>query len=107
MYYSEKLANKHNDFPGECTSVLLIYEVDGTRLEANIKMNKEDISDVQARFSDMKLVFTMDAEANQKYIGTRCIGWYDNKRCPEVLVKKPGQANSCPRCWNAMRALLG
>ena len=107
MYYSEKLANRYDEVMRCYRSVLLVYEVDGILIEANIKMHKEDISEVQSYLPDMKLVFTMNESGNQKYIGTRCIGQRDGKRCHEVLVSKPGQQNSCAHCWNAMRNFMG
>ncbi len=110
MYYSETHANVQC-FPLGYKSVVLSYSVDDKNVFATYKAHSQEASlNYLKHFPDAIFVFEMKEGLTQRYNGTRCIGEIDiggnhSIRCSEI--RPVNTTNSCTRCWNKMRDIMG
>ncbi len=110
MYYSENHASM-KCFPLGYQSVVLSYFVDGKDVLVTYKAHSQEALTTYLKYyPDAKFIFEMKEDSDQKYNGIQCIGEIDiggnhSIRCSEILPT--GTTNSCTRCWNNMRKIMG
>lgn len=108
LWYSCSHADK-KDFTGYKSTVLKFVDQNGQPVLCTWKsFPEEDGSEYP--FVDKKLVGTI--ENGWERYGTQCIGFSEstgsgNGRCTTFIPFGPSSKNSCNRCWNKVRDLLG
>ncbi len=106
MFYSQTCVD--TKYGIQCyKNVVLIYNVDGINVPTT--HNAPSLSDAVKFlkvYPDLEKLFVMDENSNQKYIGTRCCGEVNSKRCDNIILSGNTE-KYCPGCRENMKAYLG